>query len=62
MQNRVKGRLIVLARLLLRETDEEHRLSGKELIDKLEKYDISCERKTIYDDIEIGRASCRERV
>ena len=52
MQNRVKGRLIVLARLLLRETDEEHRLSGKELIDKLEKYDISCERKTIYDDIE----------
>ena len=29
MQNRVKGRLIVLARLLLRETDEEHRLSGK---------------------------------
>lgn len=51
MQNRQKGKLLILEKILLSETDENHKLSGSELIKKLEAYDISCERKTVYDDI-----------
>lgn len=51
MQNRQKGKLLILEKILLSETDESHKLSGSDLIKKLEAYDISCERKTVYDDI-----------
>lgn len=51
MQNRQKGKLLILEKILLTETDENHKLSGNDLIAKLAAYDISCERKTVYDDI-----------
>lgn len=49
--SRQKQKLLVLEKILLNETDENHALTGKELISKLEAYGIKAERKTIYDDI-----------
>ena len=37
--------------ILLRETDENHSLNTQKIIDLLEKYGISAERKSIYSDI-----------
>lgn len=51
MQPRQKGKLLILENILLTETDENHKLSGSDLIARLAAYDISCERKTVYDDI-----------
>ena len=50
-KSRQKQKLLILQKILLIETDENHKLSGNELIDKLALYDIKAERKTIYDDI-----------
>lgn len=50
-KSRQKQKLLILQKILLTETDENHKLSGNELIDKLALYDIKAERKTIYDDI-----------
>lgn len=47
-----KLRVLALQRILLDETDEAHPLSTGELIARLEAAGHSCERKTIYDDIE----------
>ncbi len=47
-----KQKLLYLQKILLEQTDEKHRLSGPELIEQLELYGISAERKTIYNDIE----------
>ena len=49
---RQKHKLLVLQNLLLTETDENHKLSGQEIIDRLGVLGISVERKTVYDDIE----------
>ena len=46
-----KLKLLYLLRILQKETDEEHYLNSQQLIERLEKYDISAERKSIYDDI-----------
>ena len=46
-----KQKLLYLQKILLQETDESHKLTGPELISKLELCGISAERKTIYDDI-----------
>ena len=48
-----KQKLLYLQKILLEQTDENHKLSGPELIEKLEQYGISAERKTIYDDISV---------
>ena len=37
---------------MLKETDDEHGLSMPELIERLQEYGISAERKAIYDDLE----------
>ncbi len=50
-KSRQKQKLLILQKILLTETDENHKLSGNDLIDKLALYDIKAERKTIYDDI-----------
>ena len=50
-----KLKLLYLMRILLTQSDELHTLTIKELISKLSEYDISVERKTIYDDIEALR-------
>ena len=47
-----KLKLLYLMRYLLENTDEEHPVSTSQLIDYLDQFGISAERKSIYDDIE----------
>lgn len=47
-----KQKLIRLLMILQEKTDINHRISTGELIDELDKYGISAERKSIYSDIE----------
>lgn len=51
-----KIRLLVLYDILHKETDTEHQLSTKELIDKLASYGIQATRQTVYDDIKMLNA------
>ncbi len=46
-----KAKLLYLAEIFFRETDEDHDLSINELIDKLDECGISANRKTLYEDI-----------
>lgn len=46
-----KLKLLYLLRILEHETDENHVISTKDIISKLEEQGISAERKSIYDDI-----------
>lgn len=46
-----KLKLIYLMKIMLEETDEEHRLTMPEIISELNTYDISAERKSVYNDI-----------
>ena len=47
-----KIKLLVLYEILKQQTDEEHKLTTKELIAKLAEKGISCDRKILYNDIE----------
>lgn len=47
-----KLKLLYIIRILEQETDENHPITTKELIEHLERYDIQAERKSIYDDID----------
>lgn len=51
-----KLKLLYLMKIFLEKTDENHGLTRPEIIDSLEAYGISAERKTIYADIENLRA------
>lgn len=51
MQTRQKQKLLILQNILLNETDENHKLTVNELIEKLAAHGVSVERKTVYDDI-----------
>lgn len=46
-----KLKLLYLVKILSENTDENHLMTAKDLIAKLAEYDISAERKSIYDDI-----------
>jgi len=48
-----KLRILYLAQLLREQTDEEHTVTVNDMIDHLARYDISAERKAIYDDLEL---------
>lgn len=48
-----KIKLLKLWEILKRETDSEHRLSTRELLDKLAGEGIECDRRTLYDDIKV---------
>ena len=48
-----KQKLLYLAKILYEETDEEHILTADKIITRLNEYGISCERKTIYSDMDI---------
>ena len=48
---RQKLKLLYLAKMLLERTDENHPLTVAEMIEALAGYDISAERKSIYDDL-----------
>lgn len=50
-----KLKIAYLLRILREKTDEEHGLSAAELIRELERYGVTAERKSIYDDIELLR-------
>ncbi|MGN1003038.1 MAG: helix-turn-helix transcriptional regulator [Oscillospiraceae bacterium] len=50
-----KLKLLYLMRVFLEKTDEKHPITVAELIAELARYDISAERKSIYDDIEALR-------
>ena len=50
-----KLKLIYLMKILLEQTDEIHSLTIPEMIDALAAYDISAERKSLYNDIETLR-------
>lgn len=47
-----KLKLLYIMRLLYEKTDEEHGLEVKDIIAELEAYNISAERKSIYEDLE----------
>lgn len=47
-----KLKLIYLMKIMLERTDDTHSLTMSEILKALEAYDISAERKSIYDDLE----------
>ena len=51
-----KLKTLILQKTLLERTDEEHPRTVKELIDTLAAWDVTAERKSIYDDLEALRA------
>ena len=50
-----KTKLLRLWQFLLRQTDEDHPATVAQIIEALAQYDISAERKSIYDDLEALR-------
>lgn len=50
-----KLKLLYLSKIFLENTDAEHPMTLKELSAQLAKYEISAERKSLYDDIELLR-------
>ena len=52
-----KQKLLILQRILLERSDEDHPISTPELIAELERQGVPAERKSIYDDIEVLRAA-----
>ena len=50
-----KLKLLYLMKIMLEQTDEENSLSVPQIIEELKRYDISAERKSIYDDLECLR-------
>ena len=47
-----KTKILYLMKILMEETDELHPLTIKELVTKLDQYNIQAERKSLYNDIE----------
>lgn len=51
-RNGQKLKLLYIIEILKSETDEDHPLSATEICDKLAAWDVTAERKAIYDDID----------
>ena len=47
-----KRKILYLMKILLEQTDEQHGLTMPQIIAELASYDITAERKGLYDDIE----------
>ena len=47
-----KLKLLYLLKILMERTDEEHPITVPQIIEELAKYDISAERKSVYNDLE----------
>lgn len=60
-----KLKLLYLRDILLKKTDETHKMTAAEIIDALNGYGISSERKSLYDDLSLlanyGLDICREK-
>ena len=52
-ENAYKIKLIKLLEILRQDSDEDHYIGTSELIDKLDKMGIVCDRRTLYKDIEV---------
>lgn len=50
-----KKKLLCLSQILLQQTDEDHGLTMTELLTELERYDITADRKAIYQDLDVLR-------
>lgn len=48
-----KLKILYLLKILMENTDEEHPLTVNQIIELLKGYDIDCERKTVYSDLEL---------
>ncbi len=53
VHNGQKIRILILYEILKSETDENHKLTTNELLEKLKSHGLLCDRKTLYDDIDI---------
>ena len=53
--NNQKLKLYYLARIMLEKTDDEHMITMPEIKSALEAYDITADRKSLYDDLEVLR-------
>ena len=51
-QSNQKLKLYHLAKIMLENTDEQHHISAKTILQMLEAKDISCSRKTLYVDVQ----------
>lgn len=47
-----KLKIMYLMRILMQETDENHAITLQEIVDKLNSYGVTAERKSLYSDIE----------
>ena len=47
-----KRKLLILERMLSRQSDEEHPISTADMLEELERWGITAERKSLYDDME----------
>lgn len=54
-QSNGKKKLLLIAEYLLKYSDEEHPISTSDIIEMLDRNSITCERKSIYSDIDILR-------
>ena len=52
-ENAYKIKLIKLLEILRHDSDEDHYIGTSELIEKLDKMGIVCDRRTLYKDIEV---------
>lgn len=61
-----KLKLLYLAKIMLEETDDAHRLMMPQILERLAAYDVEAQRKSIYDDIDtlndFGIEILKERV
>ena len=57
-----KFKLYRLAQIMLENTDEEHYITMSEIKEKLEEYEVTADRKSIYNDLKDLEklARCRE--
>lgn len=52
-KNMVKSRLIILAQMFYEKTDEEHPMTGSEIMQYLEEHDVPANEKTLRGDIQL---------
>ena len=45
-----KFKFTYLTKIMTEKTDDEHSLTMPQILDELEKYEVSAERKSIYED------------
>lgn len=53
--NKAQLKTLYVKQILEEETDAEHGLSMRQIIERLEQFDIKAERKSVYRDIEVLR-------